>query len=63
MSSDTTEVQTDVTGLSGRYATALFELADGAAERQDAADAHQGAANDVAQHVIGAGKGLEMELL
>ncbi|HJO85521.1 MAG TPA: F0F1 ATP synthase subunit delta [Rhodospirillales bacterium] len=38
MSSETTDAQTDVTGLSGRYATALFELAEGADALDQVAD-------------------------
>jgi len=38
VSADTTDVQADVTGLSGRYATALFELADNASQLDQVAD-------------------------
>jgi F-type H+-transporting ATPase subunit delta len=38
VSSETTDVATDVTGLSGRYATALFDLADGASALDQVAD-------------------------
>ncbi len=38
MPSNTSDVQTNVTGLSGRYATALFDLADGASQLDQVAD-------------------------